>query len=131
MKTTLKVNSSLNTKMQRIEQMAEDAVKDRLIDIAQSAVRYSPVDTGAYVTSFSYSVGGGRPRGKSSAGLPRGQNAASKRDESLGNLLSDISRITDLKSTTSIVLRNNSPHARAVEDKHGYSVFTKLRNLYG
>ena len=130
MKMTLKVNSSLNTKMQRIEQMAGDAVKDRLIDIAQNAVRYSPVDTGAYVTSFSYSVGAGRPRGKSSAGRPRGQNPTAMREEGFQNLASDIARIPNLKDTTSIVLRNNSPHARAVEDKHGYSVFTKLRNLY-
>ena len=131
MKATLKVNSSLNAKMQRLEQMAEDAVKDRLVDIAQSAVKYSPVDTGAYVTSFSYSVGAGRPRGKSSKNRPRGQNPNAMRQEGLANLMSDVSRISDLKNTTSITLRNASPHAEAVETKHGYSVFAILRNLYG
>ena len=131
MKATLKVNSSLNDKMQRLEQTVEDAVKDRLIDIAQGAVKYSPVDTGAYVTSFSYSVGAGRPRGKSSKNRPRNQNPNAMRQEGLANLMSDVSRISDLKNTTSITLRNASPHAEEVETMHGYSVFAILRNLYG
>jgi hypothetical protein len=131
MKTTLKVNASYKNKMQQIEQLAEDAVKDRLVEIAQTAVRHSPVDTGAYVTSFSYSVGAGRPRGKSSANKPRNQNPNSKRDEGLANLMSDITKLGELKGTTRITLRNAAPHAEAVETKHGYSVFAKLRNLYG
>lgn len=131
MKATLKVNSSLKAKMQRIEEMAEDAIRERLVDIAESAVNYSPVDTGAYVTSFSYAVGAGRPRGKSSKNRPRGQNPEAMRQEGLSDLMSDISRISDLKNTTRITLRNASPHAQAVETKHGYSVFAKLRNLYG
>jgi len=131
MKATLKVNASYKNKIQQIEQLAEDAVKDRLVEIAQTAVRYSPVDTGAYVTSFSYSVGAGRPRGKSSANKPRNQNPNSKRDEGLANLMSDITKLGELKGTTRITLRNASPHAEAVETKHGYSVFAKLRNLYG
>ena len=131
MKTTLKVNPSFKNKMKQIEERAEEAIKEELTSIAQTAVNLSPVDTGAYVTSFSYSVGSGRPRGKSSAGKPRGQNPTAMREEGFNNLTSDIARIPNLMDTTSIVLRNNSPHARVVEDKHGYSVFTKLRNLYG
>jgi hypothetical protein len=131
MKTTLKVNPSFKNKMKQIEERAEEAIKEELTSIAQTAVNLSPVDTGAYVTSFSYSVGSGRPRGKFSAGKPRGQNPTAMREEGFNNLTSDIARIPNLMDTTSIVLRNNSPHARVVEDKHGYSVFTKLRNLYG
>ena len=131
MKSTLIVNSSLNAKLQRFEQSAEDAVKDKLVDIAQSAVRYSPVDTGAYVTSFSYAVGAGRPRGKSSRNKPRGQNPSAMRQEGLSNLVSDITKMGELKGTTKITLRNGSPHAEYVETKHGYSVFAILRRQFG
>ena len=130
-KTTLKINPSLRKKFGALEQRAEDAVRDKLIDIAQTAVSASPVDTGAYVTSFSYTVGAGRPRGKSSKNKPTGQNPQAMRQEGFSNLMKDISRISSLKNTTRIELRNRSPHATAVEYKHGYHVFAKVRNLHG
>jgi len=37
----------------------------------------------------------------------------------------------NLETSNKITLRNNAPHARAVEDKHGYGVFTKVRNKFG
>ena len=51
---TLKVNPSLKQKLALLEQTAEDKVRDVLVDIAQTTVRLSPVDTGAYVTSHSF-----------------------------------------------------------------------------
>ena len=51
---TLKVNPSLKQKMELVEQKAEDLVRNKLFDIAQTAVSLSPVDTGAYVTSHSF-----------------------------------------------------------------------------
>lgn len=131
LKATFKIEPSLRKKFKQLEQSAEDAIRDRLIDVAQTAVSYSPVDTGAYVTSFSYTVGAGRPRGKSSDNKPRGQNPQAKRKEGLGNLVSDINKIPSLLNTTSITLRNGSPHADAVEYKHGYHVFAKVRNIHG
>ena len=60
---------------------SEDAVKEELVSIAQSAVSFSPVDTGAYVTSFSFTTGAGRPRGKSSDNKPKKQNPQQKMQE--------------------------------------------------
>lgn len=131
LKTTFKINPSLRKKFAALEQRAEDAVRDKLVDIAQTAVSASPVDTGAYVTSFSYTVGAGRPRGKSSANKPTGQNPQAMRQEGFNNLMKDISRIPSFKNTTKIELRNGSPHAPAVEYKHGYHVFAKVRNIHG
>ena len=59
------------------------------------------------------------------------------RQEGLDNLKNDLKKIPSLMDTTSITLRNNSPHATAVE--YGgkgwittpYFVFTKLRNIHG
>ncbi len=136
MKTTLKVNSSFYKKMEILDEYIEEYVSDQLVDIAQTAVNLSPVDTGAYVTSFSYSTGAGRPRGKSSDNKPKDQNPQAMRQEGLSNLISDINKV-DLKNTTSITLRNASPHASDVENggpswrRAGYKVFAQIRNIYG
>lgn len=127
----IEISKSLKQKRLLLGQTVEEMAKDKLISIAQTAVSVSPVDTGAYVTSFSYSVGPGRPRGKSSHNKPRGQNPEAKRREGLENLISDINRIPNLLNTTAITLRNGSPHASDVEYKHGYAVFAIVRNLHG
>jgi len=137
MKSTVKVNTPISKKMRKIDNLIEDGVKERLQSIARTAVNLSPVDTGAYVTSFSYSVGAGRPRGKSSDNKPKGQNPEAKRQEGLNNLNSDIAKITDFDTKSTIVFTNGSPHARDVEHggpkwrKAGYKVFTQTRNIYG
>jgi hypothetical protein len=134
---TAKVNKSLDDKLNLLGQTAEDMVRDRLISMAQDAVTLSPVDTGAYVTSFSYKTNSSsRGRSKSSKNKPRGQNPEAKRREGLDNLVTDLNAI-DLSETKSITLRNDSPHAEAVEHgefwprQGGYFVFTQLRNRYG
>ncbi len=127
---------SLQRKIDGLKALAEQQVERKLVDMAQTAVDLSPVDTGAYVTSFSFSTGAGRPRGKSSKGKPKA-NAQAARSEGLSNLIKDLEKIPSLLDTTSIVLRNNSPHAVAVEyggrgwKTSPYFVFTKLRNIYG
>ena len=136
MKTTLVVNSSFQKKIDDIEVKVLGGVKERLEDIAQTAVSLSPVDTGAYVTSFSYTVGAGRPRGKSSDNLPKGQSLEGKQEEGYGNLMQDISRIKSIEDLDNIQLRNGSPHATDVEygenwHGSGYFVFAKLESIYG
>ena len=136
MRTELKVMPSLQRKIDGLKALAEQQVERKLVDMAQTAVDLSPVDTGAYVTSFSFSTGAGRPRGKSSKGKPKA-NAQAARSEGLSNLIKDLERVPSLLDTTSIVLRNNSPHAVAVEyggrgwKTSPYFVFTKLRNIHG
>ena len=131
------VNSSFYKKIKDIEVEVLGGVKGRLEDIARTAVDFSPVETGAYVTSFSYTVGAGRPRGKSSDNLPRGANLQGERDEGYNNLLQDISRIKSIEDLDNIQLRNGSPHAYDVEygenwsRTEGYFVFAKLENIYG
>lgn len=129
MKTTVVVNKSFDDKLNKMVELAEEEVKDRLEHVANYALFISPVDTGAYVESFSFTVGAGRPRGKSSANrpkVPRGQAIEVAR----ANLYSDLERFK-LGSSDTITLRNNAPHAQKVEDIHGYSVFTKVRNKFG
>jgi len=136
MKQRIKVNPSLFKRIDKLEEVVEEVLEAELISIANSAVALSPVDTGAYVTSFSFSTGAGRPRGKSSNNRPKRQNPQAMKQEGLLNLVSDINKL-DLLNTTSVTLRNGSPHATDVEDgthwkrTAGYKVFAKIRNIYG
>ena len=136
MKSTFTVNSSFYNKLKHLDAVALDSVKVRLEDIARTAVDYSPVDTGAYVTSFSYTLGAGRPRGKDSSNLPTGANVQGKKQEGYDNLMQDISRINKIEDLDNIQLRNGSPHATDVEYgedwySSGYFVFAKLESTYG
>lgn len=126
-----------------IADLAEEKIEDRLEDIARYAVNVSPVDTGAYVTSFSIGragFGGGRSR--TSANKPRNQNPEAMRQEGYAQLSSDIQSldISEMVKTGRLgfTLRNRSPHAYAVENggvnwtvTQPYHVFEKIRRNFG
>ena len=136
MNSTFTVNASFYKKIKDLEVEVLGGVKGRLQDIAKTAVDLSPVDTGAYVTSFSYTVGAGRPRGKDSSNLPTGANVQGKQQEGYDNLMQDLTRVKSLEDLDNIQLRNGSPHADDVEygeewHSSGYFVFAKLESIYG
>lgn len=127
--------TELKGEFEELDAFLEEETMDFLESIAQSAIQfakggYGGVDTGAYITSFSFITGRGRPRGKSSHGRPRGQSPDRMARIGLDQLLADLRKV-DLKTTTSITLSNNAPHADIVEYKHGKYVFSKLRKMYG
>lgn len=136
-KTSVVVNRSFEQLQKDTEILNDQFTERKLFDIAETAVNASPVDTGAYVTSFSFNVGGGRPRGKSSENKPKKQDISGKRQEGLANLASDIARAKNLGKITTIELRNAAPHATDVEygenwsKTSGYFVFAKVRNIHG
>ena len=125
----------------RLNDLAEEKIEERLEDLADYATRISPVDTGAYVNSFSIKrAGQGGGRSRSSENKPRNQNPEAKRAEAYGQLVTDIQalNISDMleQGNVRITLRNRSPHARDVEDganwrSSGYHVFTRVRNKFG
>jgi hypothetical protein len=136
MKSTITINASFQKKINGLEVKVLGGVKGILEDIARTAVDVSPVDTGAYVTSFSYNVGAGRPRGKDSSNLSKGANPQSKKEEGYDNLMQDLTRVKEIEGLNNIQLRNSSPHADDVEygeewHRSGYFVFAKLRDMYG
>lgn len=132
----------------RINQIAAEELEDRLQNISNYAVSVSPVDTGAYVESFSMGragFGGGRSR-KSEArpnGVKKGsgtENPDTFREKARQQLYEDIEGMNirqmvesgDIKFT----LRNRAPHANDVENgenwqRDGYHVFTKIRRKFG
>jgi len=125
-----KVNiAGVKKKMQLLEQKAEEEVKDQLIDVAQFATTRSPVDTGAYVTSFSMKHSYSSGRGKTSHNKPRGQDPQAKRSDGLSQLVGDIQALEPLENPL-VVLSNGSPHASDVEYKHGYAVFAQVKDKF-
>ena len=132
----------------RVNQIAAAELEDRLQNISNYAVVISPVDTGAYVESFSMGragFGGGRSR-KSEArpnGVKKGSGSAnpeSFRDIARQQLYEDIQGM-DIEQmiesgNVKFTLRNRAPHANDVENgenwqKDGYHVFAKIRNRFG
>lgn len=127
----VKINPSFYRIMEEVEEGLEEGTKRQLHNIAHDATNMSTpyVDTGAFVTSWSFNVGRGRPRGKSSRNKPKGQNKEAKAAEGLALLKGDLARL-DLKNTTAVYLRNGAPHAKYVNSK-GPRIIQRLRNKYG
>lgn len=130
MKARVKIDQAgLDRKLKLLEQTAEEQAKDRLVDIAQFATSRSPVDTGAYVTSFSMKHSYSSGRSRTSRDKPTQQSPEAKRQEGLSQLLGDIETLKPLEQPL-VVLSNGSPHADVVEYKHGYAVFTQVKDRF-
>jgi len=125
------VNKSFYNKIDQLEESIDDLFRETLQEVAITATNGSPVSTGAFVTSWSYIVGAGRPRGKSSEGRPRvGQfGADTMREQGYQNLMGDVAKIDFEKMSGSLTLSNGAPHAEIVDSREGISVV--LENLYG
>tara|TARA_R110002020_G_scaffold122066_8_gene277323 strand:+ start:333 stop:749 length:417 start_codon:yes stop_codon:yes gene_type:complete len=134
--STVKVNKTLQQKLDKANGNIEEAIKDQLEHIANYAVAISPVDTGAYVESFSMipaGQGGGRVKSRSarSDSVKKGQvNRETFASKARENLYGDINKF-NLETSDKITLINRSTHARDVEDTYGYGVFAKVRNKFG
>ena len=137
----VRVTNALKAKLDLINQEIDEAVELKLTDIATHIVHFSPVDTGAFVNSWSFKDNPGGGRAKSSHGKPKGQNKENERGRSLNNLANDIRRTFDtgspggsLRSNLTITagqyyFLNGAPHADKVQTKHG--IIAKIDNIYG
>jgi len=94
----LKVSPALKAKLAEIDQMLEDAVERKMTDVARTVVLASPVDTGAFVNSWSFKDNLGGGRSKSSAGKPTGRDSGSERGKALNNLVNDIKKAVEVGS---------------------------------
>jgi hypothetical protein len=120
----IQVSKTFEDKIKELDEQIEEDKRQVVRDRAVTALKYSfPfVDTGAYMTSWSISVGRGRPRGKSSRGRPK-MDASAAFQESLTNIDTDIAKLD--MSKEEFTLRNGAPHEPYVELKH--RVFARLK----
>ena len=119
-----------------IDAAAEKKVRGVAEAIVDYAVSISPVDTGAYVESFSVvprGAGGGRMR--SSNGRAKAPNPIAVQEQEAARLKSDLDNI-DIVESGGFVLRNRAPHANRVETgedwpiTEGYYVFLKTKDKF-
>lgn len=127
-KGKLKVNRSFKKKISRLPEMADNIVKNRLYDIANTAIKFSQpfVQSGAYITSFSFNTGAGRPRGYTLHGRPKA-DPEERAGVGMQQLIDDINELRDFSNVERLYLRNNAPHAYRVELNH--RVFAQIKNI--
>jgi len=128
-KTQITINSSFYKKMEQVENKIKESVWTKGEEVVSYAAAISPVQTGAYVESFSV-----RPRGDSSGRsrtsankpiIPVGAKDAKKQDEA-ARLRAEVRNIDPLESE-GFTLRNRSPHNKIVEKKHNVFLRTQDR----
>ncbi len=128
-KGKITINNSFTTKLNPVPELAEDIVRRRLHEIADTTIRFSTpfIKSGAYITSFSFSTGAGRPRGYTLHGRPESINKGERASVGMQQLIDDINKIQDFSKVGTLYLRNNAPHAYPVELKH--RVFAQIKNI--
>lgn len=124
----------------KISERAAEAIEDKLKYLANYAVAISPVDSGAYVESFSIRPAGDNGgRSKRSDARPKGANPDVIREIGRQNLYQDIASLGIKRMVesgdTRFILRNRAPHSRDVENgenwsRDGYHVFAKIRRKF-
>ena len=118
-----KINNSLFSKLDNLDEIVEKKLKDDLESKAAYITKTPPSDTGAYVTSWSMKDNYSSGRSKTSKNKPRNVN---RRPEGYQNLVSDIAAL-DLKKGL-VVISNGAPHARYVRENA--EIFAAVKNLY-
>jgi hypothetical protein len=120
-----------------LDTVAEDAIRDMLVQSIEFLVLESPVDTGAYIESHTLSNTAGAPRSRPATGRrKKSGNPSIAREQ----LMSDLGKLDLTKDVFNI--RNNSPHASIVENnprgnipraggQGGSHVYTRLANILG
>ncbi len=137
----IKVSPALKKKLAEIEEMLEDAVERRMTDVARTVVLASPVDTGAFVNSWSFKDNLGGGRSKSSRGKPRNQPDQPNKLAALNNLAKDINVALSGDSKRGYrkvgieipvgeyYFLNRAPHAQKVEDR--YNIEDRVLRQHG
>lgn len=130
-----KIARSLNAILKQIENDLDQVRDVFLTRMAEDLVSFSPVDTGAYVTSHSITTATNLGRSRTSENKPTGMAEAPMKAQALDQLLSDIANLP--KDTTKVYMNNRSPHNNHVEyggwgwKRGGYEVYKKTRARAG
>jgi len=133
---TIRVNPSLDKKMQTLRDSVFGSVHEIFQGIAADAVRMTPVDTGAAVTSFSFKANRSSGRSRTSRGKPRRQNVTAMKKIGYDQLMADLAAI-DFRSVKSVTLSNGAPHwtyfnnnNRVQREPNGRWIFEQLAATY-
>ena len=135
--TRVEISASLQEKIDSLGDMAEEGVARSLYEVSQTLTSSSPVDTGAFVTSWSLSDKPLSRRSYSSHGKSPAVSQNSEKNRALGELIEDIkglrNRWTFKKgvevSAGTFYFVNGAPHAAQVNKNS--AVIAKARRKHG
>ena len=102
------ISRSIKKFAKDIETFVAKGLKEAAEDTAMAAILESPVDTGAFVTSWTISEKSNRGRSRSSKGKPK-TTASQAMSEAADLIAGDLASIPD--DAKSIYLNNRAPHA--------------------
>jgi len=118
MVTQVTVSPSFQKKLSKWEELVGDAVEEKLTSLGLYAVQISPVDTGAFVESWSLRpIGSSSGRRRQREGKPSKDTTLAK-EEARQNILTDAARFKDqIVDKGGAVLVNRSSDAKDVDEK--------------
>ena len=129
MVTQVTISPSFQAKMTKLDELVGDKIEEKLVSLGNYAVSISPVQTGAFVESWSLRpIGSSSGRSRSSNGKPLKANEDAKAD-ARSNIATDAARFKDqIVDQGGAVLTNRSPHAKEVDKK--YLTVTRVRDRF-
>ena len=129
MVTQVTVSPSFQAKMTKLDELVGDKIEEKLVSLGMYAVEISPVDTGAFVESWSLTpIGVGGIRSKRSDIRKPKDNAKAKAD-ARKNILKDAETYKkQIVEKGGAVLANKSPHAKDVDKK--YDTVGRVRDRF-
>ena len=113
------ISPSFQKKMSKLDKLVGEAIEEKLVSLGNYAVQISPVQTGAFVESWSLSPIGTRGhRYENSNNRPLKDNESAKA-AGRSNIAADANTYKkQIVEKGGAVLANRSPHARDVDKKH-------------
>ena len=144
MVTQVTISPSFQAKMDKLDELLGEKIEEKLVSLGNYAVEISPVDTGAFVESWSLRpIGSSSGRRRQREGKPSKDTASAKADarrisrKSVGaakadartNIATDAARFSDeIADKGGAVLTNRSPHAKDVDMK--YQTVGRVRDRF-
>ena len=126
------INKGFEARLERLGELLGYNALEKAQNLANYGIQISPVDTGAWVESFSVrprGSSGGRSKSRSArADLPRPSSQAAK-DIAMGGISSDIASYKDaIIESGGAVIINRSEEAQSVEAD--FAVFARMKTRF-
>ena len=149
---TVKGLKAIDNMQDQAKEILSNELEDYFLEMAEDAIRMSPVWSGAYVKSFSFKADNSSSRGRRVDGanwrFPKPTGSPADKAEGLnlvhGDIRAAFADSDKASESRSYTLRNDSNHAVFVENgtlgragpkgpeaNGGYRIFGRLRSKYG
>ena len=126
------VNKSFEAELERLGELLGDNALERVQNLANYGIQISPVDTGAWVESFSVGPrgsSGGRSKSREARKNKPRPGAAQAKGVAMGGISEDIAKYKDaIIESGGAVIINRSEEAQSVEND--FAVFARMKTRF-